>query len=120
MLSQKISAYNMVEREMAIMKKMAHPNICKLYEIIDDPEDDKLYLVMEFVKKGSLNSKSYWDSEFHTKGQEVLLVNPAPEKEKKLRVLPLKKLKKYCRDFLLGLDYCTFRLFLFFIISLFI
>jgi hypothetical protein len=29
----------MIEKEMAVMKKLAHPNICKLFEIIDDPSD---------------------------------------------------------------------------------
>lgn len=46
---------------MAVMKKLAHPNICKLFEIIDDPDDEKLYLIMEYVKKGAINSKAYWN-----------------------------------------------------------
>ncbi len=60
LLNKKVSAYNMVEKEMAVMKKLAHPNLCKLFEIIDDPSEDKLYLIMEFVKCGAVNSKSYW------------------------------------------------------------
>lgn len=36
-LAPKKSAYNMVENELAILKKLDHPNCLKLYEIIDDP-----------------------------------------------------------------------------------
>jgi serine/threonine protein kinase len=42
---------------MAIMKKLDHPNIIKLFEIIDDPNDSKLYLITEFVKNGSLAAR---------------------------------------------------------------
>ena len=54
-LSPKISRFNIigmkvkdaledVMREIAIMKKLDHPNVIKLYEVIDDPETDKLFL----------------------------------------------------------------------------
>ena len=46
-----------VQQEMAIMKKLDHPHIVKLYEIIDDPKEKKLYLITEFVKKGNLEKK---------------------------------------------------------------
>jgi serine/threonine protein kinase len=34
------------------MKKIDHPNIIKLYEVIDDPASDKLYLVMPVADYG--------------------------------------------------------------------
>lgn len=34
---------------MAIMKKLDHPHLVKLFEIIDDPKANKLYLITEFV-----------------------------------------------------------------------
>jgi serine/threonine protein kinase len=34
---------------MAILKKLDHINVLRLYEIIDDNTDDKLYLVTELV-----------------------------------------------------------------------
>lgn len=42
---------------MAIMKKLDHPYLVKLIEIIDDPKEKKLYLITEFVKKGNLEKK---------------------------------------------------------------
>ena len=33
-----------VQKEIAIMKKLDHPNVVKLYEVIDDNEGDKLYM----------------------------------------------------------------------------
>jgi len=42
---------------MAIMKKLDHPYILKLYEIIDDPNEKKIYLITDFVKYGNLEKK---------------------------------------------------------------
>ena len=33
-----------VYKEIAILKKLDHPNIVKLVEVMDDPEEDNLYL----------------------------------------------------------------------------
>lgn len=33
-----------IRREVAIMKRLDHPNIVHLYEVIDDPNSDKMYL----------------------------------------------------------------------------
>ena len=59
-MGKSVSAFSIIEREIAVMKKLAHPNICKLLEVIDDPEANKLYLIMEYIKNGSLNSETYW------------------------------------------------------------
>jgi len=36
-MSKDRNAFGNVSQEMAIMKKLDHPNILKLFEIIDDP-----------------------------------------------------------------------------------
>eukprot|EP00659_Diplonema_papillatum_P020611 gene20611-31748_t len=38
--------------ELAIMKKIAHPRIVRLFEIIDDPSKNKLYLVLDYIDGG--------------------------------------------------------------------
>jgi len=35
-------------REVEIIKMFDHPNIINIHEIIDDPEDDKLQIIMEY------------------------------------------------------------------------
>lgn len=36
-----------IKGEIAVMKKLDHPNIVKLYEVLDAPEHDSLYMVFE-------------------------------------------------------------------------
>ena len=33
-----------VYREIAILKKLAHPNVVKLVEVLDDPDEDNFYM----------------------------------------------------------------------------
>ena len=56
-LGKNKTARNAIEQEIAIMKKLDHENIVKLYEVLDDPSVDKLYIVMEYVKNGTVLSK---------------------------------------------------------------
>jgi serine/threonine protein kinase len=39
-------------KEIEIMKQLNHPHIIKLYELIDDPSSDKLYLIMPLADYG--------------------------------------------------------------------
>jgi serine/threonine protein kinase len=39
------TALETVEREVALMKKLSHPNLVEFYEVIDSPESDLLYMV---------------------------------------------------------------------------
>jgi serine/threonine protein kinase len=48
------TAFEQVEKEIALMKKMHHPNIVSLFEVIDSPESDILYLVMEYMPLGEI------------------------------------------------------------------
>lgn len=43
-----------VKREIAVMKKLLHPNVLRLFEVLDDPNVNKMYLILEYMKKGDL------------------------------------------------------------------
>jgi serine/threonine protein kinase len=75
-----------VKREIAIMKKLQHPNIVHLYEVIDDEEDDKLYLVLEYVEGGT--------------------VMPSVALKGASQPLPEAVSRKYFRALLFGIEYC--------------
>ncbi|KAF2114976.1 kinase-like domain-containing protein [Lophiotrema nucula] len=46
------NSLDLIKEEIAIMKKLNHPNLVSLIEVLDDPEEDSLYMVMEMCKKG--------------------------------------------------------------------
>jgi serine/threonine protein kinase len=83
-LSRKQKACQM-QREIAAMKRCRHRNIVSLYEVIDDPAVHCLYLVMQYVERGSL-VKMGGDG--------------TPD-----RVTPPEKLPGYLRQLCAGLDY---------------
>lgn len=74
-----------VYREIAVLKKLDHPNIVKLFEVLDDPAEDHLYLAFELLERG-----------------EVL--NVPTDK-------PLSESKawEYFRDVVMGLEYLHFQ-----------
>ena len=46
------SSLELIKEEIAIMKKLNHNNLVNLIEVLDDPEEDSLYMVLEMCKKG--------------------------------------------------------------------
>ncbi|KAJ3526705.1 hypothetical protein NM208_g11060 [Fusarium decemcellulare] len=51
-VSQNSDALHLIREEIAIMKKLNHPNLVQLYEVLDDPEEDSIYMVLEMCRKG--------------------------------------------------------------------
>jgi len=43
-----------VYREIAILKKMDHPNVVKLVEVVDDPQQDNLFMAFELLERGEV------------------------------------------------------------------
>ncbi|CAD8047862.1 unnamed protein product [Paramecium primaurelia] len=99
-LLSKSNAYTMLEREIAIMKKISHENVVQLFEVIDDPNKDKLYLVMEYMGKGSILSKGFFKKQKTTSNilDEIEDKNP-------LSRLTEEQCRHYFSDFIKGLYY---------------
>jgi serine/threonine protein kinase len=43
---------DLARRECLILKKLNHKNIVRLIEVIDDPQNNKMFFVMEYVEYG--------------------------------------------------------------------
>eukprot|EP01062_Namystynia_karyoxenos_P060436 TRINITY_DN5201_c0_g1_i3.p1 TRINITY_DN5201_c0_g1~~TRINITY_DN5201_c0_g1_i3.p1 ORF type:complete len:1118 (+),score=372.55 TRINITY_DN5201_c0_g1_i3:147-3500(+) len=76
-------------REIAIMKRLEHPNVVTLHEVIDDPECNKLYLILDFVERGPVCK---------------ITTDPA----RPVRPLATEKIKGHLIDICQGLDYLHF------------
>ncbi|KAJ2699706.1 hypothetical protein FB645_005236 [Coemansia sp. IMI 203386] len=46
--------FSLIKTELAISKKLKHPNLVRLYEVLNDSEMDVLYLVMDLCEKGPI------------------------------------------------------------------
>jgi [calcium/calmodulin-dependent protein kinase] kinase len=42
--TEEMKPMDLVKTEVAIMKKLNHQNLVKLYEVLDDPKGDSLYM----------------------------------------------------------------------------
>jgi [calcium/calmodulin-dependent protein kinase] kinase len=49
-----------VKREVAIMKKIKHPNLIALHEVIDNPDQDKIIMVLDYANEGQIIE---WDED---------------------------------------------------------
>ncbi|OCT98415.1 calcium/calmodulin-dependent protein kinase kinase 2 [Xenopus laevis] len=49
---QAMGPIDRIYQEIAILRKLDHPNVVKLIEVLDDPSEDHLYMVFELVKSG--------------------------------------------------------------------
>lgn len=48
----RVGPLEQIYREIAILKKLHHSNIVRLFEVLDDPDEDNLYMVFDLVQKG--------------------------------------------------------------------
>lgn len=45
---------DMIKKEVAIFKKARHPHVVSLFEVIDDEEFSKVYLILEYIERGEI------------------------------------------------------------------
>jgi [calcium/calmodulin-dependent protein kinase] kinase len=76
----------LIREEIAILKKLDHENVVTLFEVLDDPEGDSLYMVLEMCEKGVIMKVGLDDT-----------ATPYPEE----------KCRMWFRDMILGIEYCS-------------
>ncbi|KAI0833546.1 kinase-like domain-containing protein [Trametes gibbosa] len=81
------STEHKIRKEIAIMKKLNHPHVVRLLEVIDDPLRDKIYMVMEYLGGGEIKWRTKKD-------------NP---------LLRVDQTRRVCRDVILGLEYLHYQ-----------
>ena len=57
------SSRNPVEeayREAAILRRLEHPNVIKLFEVIDEPDEENMYLVLELMEHPIVEVPAGW------------------------------------------------------------
>ncbi|RXW20703.1 hypothetical protein EST38_g5160 [Candolleomyces aberdarensis] len=87
-LAAKVSATEQkIRKEIAIMKKLRHPHVVRLYEVIDDQLQSKIYMIMEYLGGG-----------------EVKWRNDHSEP-----VLSVAQTRRIIRDAVLGLEYLHYQ-----------
>ncbi|KAJ3171905.1 hypothetical protein HK101_011205 [Irineochytrium annulatum] len=77
-----------IKREIAILKKLDHPHVVKLREVIDDPHAEKIYLVLEYLPGR--------DIKWNDRGEP-----PKP-------IMTLDECRRVLRDVVCGLEYRKF------------
>jgi serine/threonine protein kinase len=83
------SSVSRLKNEIEVMKKLDHPNLVRLYEVIDDVKNDRLYLVMDLVVGGSVM------------GDAAVLKNKDPLS----LAIPEAEAKRLFFDFCLGMEH---------------
>lgn len=71
-LSPAISPAEDFVREIAILKRLSHPNIVQLVEVIDDPGSDCLLLVMGYVEGVTLQPQQLGPGRWQPVAEEVV------------------------------------------------
>ncbi|XP_078482388.1 calcium/calmodulin-dependent protein kinase kinase 1 isoform X2 [Ciona intestinalis] len=51
---KRLTPLDRVYQEIALLKKLDHPNVVKLVEVLDDPAEDNLYMVFELLNNGEI------------------------------------------------------------------
>ncbi|ORZ38441.1 kinase-like domain-containing protein [Catenaria anguillulae PL171] len=100
-----------IRREIAIMKKCIHPNVVQLVEVIDDPNSDKVYMVLEHMAGGEIRWKrplpasSNESLPWEPVGEPKSLVSLVNESNRPMPLLNEQECRLIFRDVVAGLEY---------------
>ncbi|KIO34421.1 hypothetical protein M407DRAFT_40255, partial [Tulasnella calospora MUT 4182] len=78
-----------IKREIAIMKKCQHSNVVQLKEVIDDPHNKRIFLILEYLEGGELKWRA-----------------PPPTESPTLEV---EQTRQIFRQIILGLEYLHYQ-----------
>lgn len=96
--------YEDVMQEIEIMKSLNHPNVVRMHEMIDDEEDQNLFIVLDYAAKGELLSFNEESSTFynkHSNNKQSLDEIQSPE----VRLQYEGHIRNIMRDLVNGLEY---------------
>ena len=98
-------------KEIAILKKLDHPNIIKLYEILHNYQKQKIYLILEYADYGDIvdydEESEIFSINKHVKeryAQDKLGYNQKNDINNKI-YYEEDDIRHFCKHILLGLDY---------------
>ncbi|POV97095.1 hypothetical protein PSTT_15280 [Puccinia striiformis] len=97
----------LIRNEVAIMKKINHPNLVRLHEVLDIENQDSLYMVMEFCPGGTLQKLV----QLHASTSVITTTLPERPDSDKIDLSPKSNgigpviARKYFRQIVLGIDY---------------
>ena len=98
-------------KEIAILKKLDHPNIIKLYEILHNYQKQKIYLILEYADYGDIvdydEESEIFSINKHVKeryAQDKLGYNQKNGIDNKI-YYEEDNIRHFCKHILLGLDY---------------
>lgn len=115
-----------IKKEIAILKKLNHPNVAQLKEVINDENSDQLYMVMEYMENGTIvkprnkeqvglertiieHDKPHKEEEIVVVGKEASLSQIFEEADENdelyTQPLSINTIRSYIRDILCGLNY---------------
>ncbi|KAG8863090.1 hypothetical protein FRB96_009270 [Tulasnella sp. 330] len=78
-----------IRREIAIMKKCHHPNVVQLKEVIDDPHNKRIFLILEYMQGGEVKWRT----------------GPPDD----LPLLTVEQIRNIFRQVILGLEYLHYQ-----------
>lgn len=99
------NAYDCVKEELKVLKRLEHPNIIWLHEIIDDPNKENIYLVTEFHSRGSLGDKISKLNRLNEAHNRLCIKEDRPTDMKSHGLKPT-DVRMYFIDMLKALHYC--------------